>query len=63
VDGDRYALTDDGRLLATDTPGSLRSQALAFGTPANWRLCGDLERAVRTGRSTAAEILGGSLWD
>ncbi|MFI5897831.1 methyltransferase [Actinoplanes sp. NPDC051513] len=63
VDGDRYALTDAGRLLAADTPGSMRAQALAFGTPVNWRLCGDLGRAVSTGRSTAAEVLGGSLWD
>ena len=63
VDGDRYALTDAGRLPATDDPGSLRAQALAFGTPVNWRLCGDLDRAVRTGRSSVPELLGGSLWD
>jgi hypothetical protein len=60
---DRYRLTELGECLRDDAPDSARARVLAFGTPARWRLLGELERAVRTGRSTAEAVLGGTIWD
>lgn len=62
VDG-RYALTELGDCLRSDVPGSLREQALAYGSPVSWRLCGELGRSVHTGQSAAPAVLGRSLWD
>jgi hypothetical protein len=61
--GDRYGLTDLGESLRRDAPDSARDRVLAFGTPMRWRLMADLEQAVRTGHTTAHEVIGGSIWD
>ena len=63
VNGDRYRLTALGETLRSDAPDSVRERVLAFGTPARWRMLGELRRAVRTGRSIAPEVLGRSFWE
>ncbi len=61
--GDRYGLTELGESLRSDAPDSARDRVLAFGTPMRWRLLADLEQAVRTGRTTSTDVMGGSIWD
>jgi hypothetical protein len=63
VDGTGFRLTALGDCLRSDAPGSAREQALAYGTPTTWRLCGELGHAVRTGEPAPPRLLGGSLWD
>lgn len=64
VGRDRYQLTTAGEFLRGDSPGSMREQALAIGgSPRIWGLYADLGQVVMTGRSTATDVLGGSLWD
>jgi O-methyltransferase domain/Dimerisation domain len=60
---DRYGLTAMGETLRSDAPDSARDRVLAFGTPMRWRLMADLEQAVRTGRTTSRDVMGGSIWD
>lgn len=59
----RYRLTELGECLCSDSSGSVREQALSWGTPASWRLCGSLGQAIRTGRPTTPDVLGGSFWE
>lgn len=60
---DQYGLTPLGECLRSDAPVSMRRQALSFGAPSTWRLVGELEDAIRTGRSVASKVLGRSLWE
>jgi hypothetical protein len=45
---DAFALTDEGRLLAADAPGSLRVYALHWGGR-TWTALGQLEETLKTG--------------
>lgn len=54
-----YRLTEAGRLLCSDVPGSMRAAALTYGAPWWWSAYGRLEEAVRTGR-TGFELAHGS---
>jgi hypothetical protein len=63
VEDDRFALTALGETLRRDSPDSARDRVLAFGTPTRWRLLGELREAVRSGRSTAREVLGRTAWE
>ncbi|AUX29721.1 O-methyltransferase [Sorangium cellulosum] len=49
-EGGRFALTEMGALLRTDTPGSLRDLVVGFATPPLWQAVGRLADVVRTGR-------------
>jgi hypothetical protein len=53
----QFGLTDKGRLLCTGVPGSMRGRAL-FAAGLLWKLFGDLESAVRTGRPSQRITLG-----
>ncbi len=53
----QFGLTDKGRLLCTGVPGSMRGRAL-FASGLLWKLFGDLESAVRTGRPSQRITLG-----
>lgn len=48
----RFELTEKGRPLCTNTPGSMRGRAL-FTSGLLWKLFGDLESAVRTGHPSS----------
>src|SRR5262249_23769168 len=49
--------------LRRDIPGSTGAWALFLGAPFNWRLWGDLEEAVRTGRPASYRVFGKSFWE
>jgi hypothetical protein len=49
VDADRFALTDLGRRLRADVPGSSRDDVMLSTAPELWRAWGELSRVVRTG--------------
>jgi hypothetical protein len=54
----RFALTPAGELLRKDEPGSLHGWLMLMGAEWQWRMLGQLEQAVRTGRSGAAIAFG-----
>jgi hypothetical protein len=57
-EGPRFALTPRAALLRTHFPGSLRSMAVYFGSPWDWRAWGHLLEGVRTGQ-TAFDLVHG----
>jgi SAM-dependent methyltransferase len=63
--GDRhYALTDMGRMLRSDAPGSLRAE-LSIGPDdrALWWSVGELMHSLRTGKPAYDRVYGRSFWD
>jgi hypothetical protein len=56
-------LTDDGELLCTDTPGSIRNLVVLWGGEGGWRSWGELARSVRTGRTAYDHVMGEPLFD
>lgn len=59
----RFALTEDGTLLRSDRPDSMRTFVTLFGDPAmlaGWR---ELEHAVRTGDTTFNQVFGTDFFD
>jgi hypothetical protein len=64
-DGDRrrFELTELGRLLRSDVPGSLAGWAAFIARPYHWDSWGDLLHTVRTGEAAfAAHHEGESIW-
>ena len=62
-DPDLVALTPRGRLLCSQTPGSMRSQALFRGQERVWSAWGRLLDVVRTGRPVPELVAGQSLYE
>jgi 2-polyprenyl-6-methoxyphenol hydroxylase-like FAD-dependent oxidoreductase len=58
----RFGLTDDGRRLRSDVPGSVRAAATLYGEPFWWSAWGGLFEGVRTGRTPFAAIHGVDLF-
>ncbi|WP_051580034.1 methyltransferase [Pseudonocardia acaciae] len=58
LDGERFELTEGGRLLCADAPGSIRNLVLLFGGDAVWRSWGRLEYSVRTGQTAFEQVTG-----
>ena len=50
-------------ILRRDAEGSQCGFAMSLPAPGHWRPWGDLPEAVRTGKSQAAQTLGGDLFD
>jgi hypothetical protein len=60
----RFALTEFGRLLRSDVPGSLAGWAAFVARPYHWDSWGDLLHTVRTGEAAFAAHHGGeSIWN
>lgn len=59
----RFALTDLGALLRRDHPDSMRGFAAYNGEPWHWRMWGELERSVRTGKPALPEDGSESLFE
>jgi hypothetical protein len=59
-EGDRVGLTDRGRLLCRDDPGSLSA---AFATVGDSDVAHGLTDTLRTGRAAAPRVLGMDYWD
>jgi hypothetical protein len=60
---DQFRLTALGACLRADSPDSVCERVPTYSEPVFWRLIGGLAECVRTGRSTAPEVLGGTPWD
>lgn len=60
---DVFALTPRGRLLCSETPGSMRSQALFRGQERVWSAWGRLLDVVRTAKPVPALVAGKSLYE
>ena len=56
--GDRFELTEAGRLLRAGVPGSVRNLVLLFNGDAVWRSWGRLEQSVRTGEPAYRQVVG-----
>lgn len=54
----RYTLTDVGRALRADVPGSQRDMVLYNGDDMLWRSYGELMHTVRTGRPAFEKVYG-----
>lgn len=63
ADPDVFALTPRGRLLCSETPGSMRSQALFRGQGRVWAAWGKLLDVVRTGKPAPELVAGKSLYE
>jgi hypothetical protein len=59
----RFDLTPLAERLQTAHPGSMRSMALCFGEPWNWRPFGELLYSVRTGAPAFDHVYGTSLFE
>jgi hypothetical protein len=59
----RFALTGAASLLRTGVPGSLRATAAMFTSERYWRSWGELETAVRTGKTAFDSIFGMSYFE
>jgi hypothetical protein len=59
----RFALTSLAEPLQSEHPHSMRSMALCFGEPWNWRPFGELLHSVRTGAPAFDHVYGRSLFD
>jgi hypothetical protein len=55
---DVYALTDQGRVLRSDVPDSVRAAVRTVAHEAFWYALGSLPRTVRTGKSAMVERFG-----
>ncbi len=51
------------RVLRTGVPGSLRSYALYFGSPANVHAWADFDRTLLSGRNAFQRVHGESIWE
>ena len=60
VEGDRFGLTDRGRLLCPDHPSSLSA---AFATVGDADVAHGLTDTLRTGRAAAPRVLGMPYWE
>ena len=58
-----FALTDLGRSLRSDVPGSMRGFATWVGLPADRCTWSELVTSIRTGRSAFEGVHGAPVWD
>jgi hypothetical protein len=58
----RFALTELGRPLRSDVPGSLAGWAGFVGRPSYWQAWGALEHSVRTGENAFRHVFGTDVW-
>ena len=61
-DGRRFALTELGRPLRTDSPDSLAGWAEFIGRPHEWQAWSGLADAVRTGKNAFTSVHGMDVW-
>lgn len=59
----RFGMTELGRRLRTDAPGSLRDVAIALFRPPWWEAWGHLSDSVRTGENAFRLVHGVDLWE
>jgi DNA-binding transcriptional ArsR family regulator len=59
----RFSLTDLGRPLRSDVPGSLRGWVRLQGRDYLWRSWGNLANAVREGRNSFRMVHGTDIWE
>lgn len=59
----RYRLTEVGRYLRSDVPGSVRAIADYCGADWSWRAWGDLPATVRTGATAFDRVFGRPVFD
>jgi len=62
ITGILFSLTPAGEPLKTGTPGSLRSCISMFSMPGHYLPHGLLPKAIKTGKCTTHEALGGDIW-
>jgi DNA-binding transcriptional ArsR family regulator len=62
-DGRRFSLTDLGRPLRSDVPGSLRGWVRLQGRDYLWRSWGNLANAVREGQNSFRMVHGTDIWE
>ena len=60
--GRRFALTELGRPLRTDSPDSLAGWAEFIGRPHEWQAWSGLADAVRTGKNAFTSVHGTDVW-
>ncbi|HEY7485070.1 MAG TPA: methyltransferase [Streptosporangiaceae bacterium] len=58
VERDRFELTETGRPLRADVPGSVRGLVMLFGGEEVWRTWGELLYSVRTGKYAWEHVTG-----
>ena len=61
-EGQRFALTELGKPLRSDGPGSLAGWAEFVGRPAFWKSWGALLHSVRTGENAFRHVHGTDVW-
>ncbi len=59
----RFALTEAGKLLQKDVPGSVYTMALHFSTPHVWQVWNNLLYSVQTGEVATKHIYGMTVWE
>ena len=59
----RFAATELGKLLQTDRPQSLRSNAIFAGAPFIWQAWGALDQTILTGIPAFTQVFGESFFD
>jgi len=57
-----FAHSPASRLLRTDHPRSMRGLARMFGLPVNWKVFGEMDHAIRTGRPATEEVVPNGFW-
>ena len=62
-DGERYRVTDVGRFLRSDTPGSLKDMFIGESDTVHWRSWERLDDAVRTGDPRPKAVFGTPAFD
>ena len=58
----RFALTELGYDLRSDSPTSVAGWAAFVGRPSHWQAWGDLLHSVRTGENAFAHVHGADVW-
>jgi O-methyltransferase domain/Dimerisation domain len=61
--GRRFELSPMGQFLRRDHPLSLDPAARFFGADYEWRVWGEVQHSVRTGKSAAVHALGCDVWE
>jgi O-methyltransferase domain/Dimerisation domain len=61
-DGHRFALTELGKPLRSDVPGSLAGWAAFVGRPVSWQAWSALLHSVRTGENAFRHVHGTDVW-
>jgi hypothetical protein len=62
-DDRRFSLTNLGAALRRDVPGSVREQAILFGSRDMLAAWGNFEHSVRTGENAYAALFGEPVWE